>query len=155
MSQVFDVLYGNNLGSGASSDIFALSSQLLQYEQELAVWQRTLPKSIAVVAQEDINFEPTKFITMRLRVILTLRFLNLRILTHRPLLCKYLETIGTRPVDMLQLATLRQVGARSIQVCAQSALLIIRMTSWALKHQTASQQLLGAWWFTLYYGVLD
>ncbi|KAH8726755.1 fungal-specific transcription factor domain-containing protein [Phaeosphaeriaceae sp. PMI808] len=151
MSEVFDMLYGNNIGCGVPTDVFEMASILLQFEQKFFAWQRALPKCISLITGHDLVSGLDEFQVMRLRVILTLRFLNLRILTHRPLLCKYLEIIGSSEVDEHQLMILRQVGVNSIQTCVQSALLIIKMTRWALEFREDSQHLLGAWWFSLYY----
>lgn len=101
---------------------------------------------------EELTRPPMEHEVTRLRVVLTTRFLNIRILTHRPLLCKFLEIIGSAHVDVQQLTVLRQVGANSIRTCAQSAVLLIDITQWALQHSESSRQLLGAWWFSLYYG---
>jgi hypothetical protein len=152
MTDVFDVLYGSNLGCVDRVDVFETASYLLKCEQRFFSWKRDLPESIALVGPVDLEREPDEFRIMRLRVILTLRFLNLRILAHRPILCMYLESLGASHMDPMQLATLRQVGANSVQICVQSAAMIIDITSWALRHNSPPRHLLGAWWFSLYYG---
>jgi hypothetical protein len=151
MSSVFDVLYGSNVGFGGESDVFDIASRILQYEQKLTGWQHGLPETIRLISEEELAHAPADFKTTRLRVVLTSRFLNLRILTHRPLLCKYLETVGTSQVDMQQLTILRQVGANSVRLCVQSAILLIKITRWTLQYADPPRQLLGAWWFSLYY----
>ncbi|USP74127.1 hypothetical protein yc1106_01401 [Curvularia clavata] len=151
MADVLDVLYGSNLGCEDHVDVFETASCLLKCEQRFFSWQRDLPKQISLIRLEDLEQEPNEFKMMRLRIILTLRFLNLRILAHRPILCMYLENLGASPVDTLQLATLRQVGANSVRLCVQSANTILSITSWASKHNSPSRHLLGAWWFSLYY----
>ena len=151
MTDIFDVLYGSNLGCVDHVDIFENASYLLKCEQRFFVWQRDLPRSISLIGSNELEYEPNEFTITRLRVILTLRFLNLRILAHRPLLCMYLESLGASQVDPLQLATLRQVSANSVQLCVQSATMIVNITSWALKHSSPPRYLLGAWWFSLYY----
>ncbi|EUC39529.1 hypothetical protein COCMIDRAFT_111318, partial [Bipolaris oryzae ATCC 44560] len=151
MTDVLDFLYGSNLGCEDHLDVFEAASYLLRCEQKFFSWQRDLPKRISLIRPEDIEQEPNEFKVMGLRIILTLRFLNLRILAHRPILCLYLESLGASQVDPLQLATLRQVGANSVQLCVQSATTIVDITSWALKHNSPRRNLLGAWWFSLYY----
>ncbi|KAF2856839.1 hypothetical protein T440DRAFT_484936 [Plenodomus tracheiphilus IPT5] len=151
MSEVFDLLYGSNVGLGGATDVFDIASHLLQYEQKFVHWQHSLPASIPLISEEELTRPPADFGTANLRVVLTSRFLNLRILTHRPLLCKYLEIIGSSQINIQQLAILHQVGANSVRICVQSANSIIQITRWALQHADAPRQLLGAWWFSLYY----
>ena len=151
MTDILDVLYGSNLGCEDHIDVFETASYLLRCEQKFFSWQRDLPKQMSLIRIEDLEGEPNEFKIMRLRIILTLRFLNLRILAHRPILCMYLESLGASQVDPLQLATLRQVGLNSVQICVQSAITILNITSWGSKHNSPPRHLLGAWWFSLYY----
>ncbi|KAH9868545.1 hypothetical protein J1614_007617, partial [Plenodomus biglobosus] len=151
ITDILDVLYGSNVGLGGASDIFDIASHLLRYEQKFAHWRHTLPAAITLISEEELSRPPTNFKTAKLRVVLTSRYLNLRILTHRPILCKYLEIIGSSQIDVQQLTILRQVGANSVRICVQSAELIILTTRWALQHADAPRQLLGAWWSSLYY----
>jgi len=151
MSEVFDALYGSNVGLEAASDVFEIAPHLLRFEQKFAHWQHSLPAAMPLISEADLSRPPDNFEITTLRVILTSRFLNFRILTHRPLLCKYLEAIGSSQVNMQQLSILRHVGANSVRICAQSAVFIIKITQWALQHADAPRQLLGAWWFSLYY----
>ena len=153
MSDVFDVLYGSNVGFDGPKDVYEIASALLRFEQRFLEWQARLPGPLTLISDEELASPPTDFVVTRLRVVLTLRFLNFRILTHRPLLCKFLEAAGSPGVDKEQLTILRQVGANSLRICAQASTLIIRLTQWALQHsEPPSRQLLGAWWLTLYYG---
>jgi len=155
MSEVFDVLYGSNVGCQESDDIFDIASSLLRFEQKFANWQHGLPATLPLISKEELGRPPTDFTFTRLRVVLTIRFLNFCILTHRPLLCKFLETIGKAEVDVQQLTMLRQVGANSVRKCAQSAVLLVNITQWAIEHSQSSRQLLGAWWFSLYFSGLS
>lgn len=151
MSEVFDILYGSNVGLEGASDVFDIASHLLQYEQKFVEWQQTLPAAIRLLSETELDRPPDHFENAILRVVLTSRFLNLRILTHRPLLFKYLEVLGSSNVNLQQLTILRRVGANSVRTCVQSAILIIKITQWALQYADAPRQLLGAWWFSLYY----
>lgn len=153
MSEVFDVLYGSNVGFDGPKDAYEIASALLRFEQRFIEWRSLLPGPLALISEEELASPPADFSISRLRVVLTLRFLNFRILTHRPLLCKFLEAVGSPEVDRQQLVILRQVGANSLRICAEASTLIIRLTQWALQNSEGPpQQLLGAWWLTLYYG---
>jgi hypothetical protein len=153
MSEVFNVLYGSNVGFDGPTDVYEIASALLKFEQRFLEWQSRLPGPLALISEEELASPPTDFAISRLRVVLTLHFLNFRILTHRPLLCKFLEAAGSPQINRQQLMVLRQIGANSIRICEQASTLVIRLTQWALQHSEAPpQELLGAWWLTLYYG---
>jgi hypothetical protein len=151
LGEVIDVLYGNNLGCSTSENLFEIASSLLQFEQKYLSWQRSLPADLSLVEPGILNSEANGHPTMRLRVILTLRFLNLRILTHRPLLSKYLECIGNTHLATEQLAILKQLGANSVRICVDSAIKIIKLVQEVLAPPEPRRHLLGAWWFSLYY----
>ncbi len=89
---------------------------------------------------------------LRLRFILTLRYTNVRILLHRPVLVKFLEGLSN-PVDNHDFSMLQQVGAIHIQIAIKSAKEIICLVLSALQSASgrAKWGLLGAWWFSLYY----
>lgn len=146
-----DVLYGSNLGCDIPDDIFEITTHLLHFEQKFVTWQRSLPALLSLIGPETFSAGEGNQDTLRFRFILTLRFLNLRILTHRPLLCKYLELLGTGQFESPQLSLLKQVGVNSVRVCIQSALEIIELMRRALNPTESLEHLLGAWWFSLYY----
>lgn len=151
MGEVIDVLYGNNLGCDTVDNMFDLASHLIKFEQKLLAWQRTLPATLLLVQLDDLRSTTVCQANLRLRFILTVRYLNLRILTHRPVLCKYLDILGRPRPELEQLDTLRRIGASSIHICAESALDIISMMHEVLTATNPPRHLLGAWWFTLYY----
>lgn len=152
MSEVIEVLYSSNLGCDAPDNIYDVAAHLLRFEQKFFTWQRYLPAGVSLIEMENLKLGDEPRETVRLRVILTLRFLNLRILTHRTLLSKYLEAIYSAKSASQQLSALKQVGSNSLRTCAQSALHIIELMREALKPTEPPRQLLGASWFSLYYG---
>lgn len=152
MGEIVDVLYGSNLGCGVPENVFDIASHLLQFEQKFLTWQQSLPAAVSLVEPATVHSEADDQGTLRFRVILTLRFLNLRILTHRPLLSKYLEAMRSAHSASQQLPLLKQVGTNSVRTCAQSAIAIIKLMQEVLIPTNPSRHLLGAWWFSLYYG---
>lgn len=153
MYKVIDSLYGGNLGCDNGSNIFDIASCLLQTEQQLLEWQRNLPSALPIVLPSELPLWTDKDATtvLRFRVILTLRYQNLRILAHRPVLVKFLDHLASHSSDYQQLRMLQQVGVDSLQTCIQSASAIISIVS-HIVHSTGPQRgLLGAWWFSLYY----
>ncbi|PVH98235.1 hypothetical protein DM02DRAFT_531617 [Periconia macrospinosa] len=151
MGEIVDDLYESNLGCDTSDNVFDVASQLLQFEQKFLAWQHSLPPTLTLVDSNFLSLENSDQEILRYRFILTIRFLNVRILAHRPLLCKYLELLGTPRPDIQQLAVLMQVGVNSLRICAQSALMIITLMRAVLTFPDPPRHLLGAWWFSLYY----
>jgi hypothetical protein len=146
-------LYGNNLGCDASENLFDIASSLLQFEQKYIGWQHSLPASFSLIVPGDHVFEGKGEPNLRFRLILTLRFFNVRILTHRPMLSKYLELIANPHSDMQQMAILKQIGANSMRICINSAIGVIKLVREVLAPQESRPHLLGAWWFSLYYSM--
>lgn len=151
MGEVVDILYGNNLGCDDPDDMFDVAAHLLQFEQKFLAWQCSLPDNLHLVEPDMLRAGTGDQNALRFRLILTVRYLNLRILTHRPLLCKYLEFLGTAQFDSPELCLLRQVGENSVRICIESALTIIELMREVLNPSQSRRHLLGAWWFSLYY----
>lgn len=151
MGEVVDCLYDNNLGSDAIGNVFDIASDLLKFEQRFLDWQRSLPTGLSLLQPDHLRSETGDPQTLRLSFVLTTRFLNLRVLTHRPILCKYLDILGKARPDFQQLIMLRQVSANSIRICSQSASDMIKMMREVLSPPNPLRHLLGAWWFALYY----
>ncbi|CAK7215094.1 hypothetical protein SBRCBS47491_002365 [Sporothrix bragantina] len=137
-----------------------LISGILDMEHELLDWQRSLPASICLLDHEELlclDTHPDN----RLRVILTLRYHNVRILVHRPLLEYYLVRVTMRmapppsssgsPIPVLPVEPIPQASQRSFALLSSSAECIIKMVSTINDPASHKQHLLGAWWFSLYY----
>ncbi|KAJ4286514.1 hypothetical protein N0V90_013214 [Kalmusia sp. IMI 367209] len=151
MGDIIDDLYGSNLGCDTSDNMFDIASHLLKFEQKFLTWQNSLPPTLALVEPDFLQLDTSAPALLRYRFIITVRFLNARILAHRPILARYLELLGTSRPDTQQLVVLRQVGANSVRICTQSALLMIGLMRAVLSPPNPPRHLLGAWWFSLYY----
>lgn len=100
---------------------------------------------LSIWSGESIIANPFK----RLTVILTLRYLNVRVLLHRQVLVKFLGLIRNnyQPTSLLDKQLLTQFGIGSLQACLESASNII-----SIIYRTGKRSnLLGAWWFSSYY----
>jgi hypothetical protein len=124
-------------------------------------WQRTLPSHMRLVSIQDIlpdrlpaaeSSTENAWRQLRLRFILTLRYTNVRILLHRPVLVKFLEGLNN-PMENQEFSLLQQMGAIHIQIATKSAKEIISLVLNALQSASGRSKwgLLGAWWFSLYY----
>lgn len=161
MGKVLKTLYGSNLDCNTFDDVFRISSQVFQIEHKLSEVKRNLPHTMQLVNARDIQFKETLTGNLlrvtKFRVILTLRYHNTRILTHRPLLQKYLDmlshhTAGSTGSPLAE--PLRQVGVNSLRICTQSATSIVELMAHVLSSKE-NRALLGAWWFSLYYGKFE
>lgn len=76
LSEVFDVLYGSNIGFQGPNDIFDTASSLLKFEQKFANWQHGLPETLPLISMEELTRPPMEHEVTRLRVVLSTRFLN-------------------------------------------------------------------------------
>lgn len=152
MGRVLDTLYGSNLDSDTSRDVFKVASDVCQMEHQISEAQRRFPPGIRAVQLSDlISDARPPFRTLRFRLIVTLRYHNLRILTHRPLLQRYLGILRSQSEDGQQLSSLHQVGINSLHICIQSARTVIELLAHTTKSKGEDKGLQGAWWFSLYY----
>ncbi|KAL8405196.1 hypothetical protein RB594_009920 [Gaeumannomyces avenae] len=150
---VIDTLYGCNLGETAVSSTASTAnaaSSTVQIEQQLLEWESSLTPPLKIVRVEELLQGDGPELPKKLRAIITLRYHNLRILAHRPMLEQLLGVLAlSNKTDPRHDANmLWQFGARSITICFQSAEAIIGIVDTATR---SASGLLGAWWFSLYF----
>ncbi|KAL4896204.1 fungal-specific transcription factor domain-containing protein [Aspergillus ambiguus] len=157
MWNIIDILYGQNLGCDALLSVSEIVAHVFSVEQHLFSWEKCLPDSLRLVSPASIREviqEPTndfQSLSWKFRVILTLRYLNLRVLLHRPVLVRFIDACGGFQPDPQELKLLQQIGLNSMQICADSAMEIIDIVYEVVQESERGQNLLGAWWFSLYY----
>lgn len=152
MGRVLDTLYGSNLDSDTTQDVYKVASNVSLMESHVSEAQRSFPSTLQAVQLSDlVHRTRTPFLTLRFRLILTLRYHNLRILTHRPLLQRYLDILRNQSEDGQDLVSLHQVGVNSLHICMQSARAIVELLTHTTKAKGEDKGLLGAWWFSVYY----
>lgn len=122
-------------------------------EQQLFNWQSSLPSALRLVDASDVLTAGGDTLGWKFRVILSLRYHNLRILAHRPILDRFLQRMDGTDQLAHEAATLSQIGHMSKAFCLSSAQAIIEITSVCMEKngEAAMSGFLGAWWFTLYY----
>ena len=157
MWEALDVLYGQNLACGKENGVTDIVGHLLLLEQRLLNWRQSLPPSLRIVAKPSSSsgvgwpFDLTEYGSdQKLSVILTLRYLNLRLLLHRPILTRLLDYLHDSKSHQDEAVLLQQFGSSSIYQCNQTAAEIIYIVYSATK-MAKSRDLLGAFWFTNYY----
>lgn len=151
MWTVIDVLYECNI-TYPDGGVLPVASSILQIEHQLLEWQATLGPLSSLMTPAELRDDDTFSVDKRFRVILTLRYHNVRILAHRRMLDLYLSSIerGATSYDAED-SMLRQVGQRSKGICFQSASELIEIVGVLTQAGEPKRGLLGAWWFTLYY----
>lgn len=152
MWNILDLLYECNIGY-PGNNVLPITSNILQIEHQLLEWQSSLAPLFGLITPQELrNSNGNDFsLERRFRVILTLRYHNVRILAHRRMLDLYLASIERSQSYDAEDSMLKQVGYRSKGICMQSASDLIAIVHILLHSPEPKRGLLGAWWFTLYY----
>ncbi|GAT29569.1 C6 transcription factor [Aspergillus luchuensis] len=145
--------YGANLENAdlCPDDIASLKASG-ELRQMLQGWAASLPSYLHLC-------EPASSVLSqnspgnRFRVILTLRYHNLAILIHKPLLSatiRHLFRAGSAPGGSPPYLT--QLAMAEAHECVRAAQLTIEIVHCIITADSTSKNNLGAWFFTLYYG---
>lgn len=156
LGDIITQLYGSNVDFDSDISMLTLIERTLALEQRLSAWKRNLFPQLQrrpwdTFDSETISTSTWDPIFDRLSVIITLRYLNTRILLHRPVLSAFLRkracyraaTVQTEGEDPYFL----DLAEKSLQICEQCAKEIVQIVYKTSKPPT----LLGAWWFSAYY----
>ena len=153
MWKVIQLLYGGNLGSEDQTDVFDNIPNLFSLQKQLNDWKGSLPPSLTIRESQELSGNGGENLPAweRSRVVLTLRYHNVRILVHRLVLVRFLDLAGKENDDEQHIALLQQVGFNSVHICVQAASEIIGLVSLIVHSTGVQRKFLGAWWFTVYY----
>lgn len=153
MWRILDQFYGGNFGCEQPTSILDTCTRLFQMDQQLLEWKRALPPQLTLIRSQDVESVEKDVPLERFRTVLTLRFHNLRILLHRPVLVNFLDLLRQTDVDQQELSLLRQLGAGNFETCLSSSVEIVTIVYQRLKSAEKRHDYLGAWWFSLYYSM--
>lgn len=151
LGRIIDTLYGGNLGGTDQSDpTFTDVARIAEIEEKLAAWRQNLPQALQIISAADIpegGGPPSQF--WRQSIILSLRYHNTRALLHRQFAVKGLSEIwGAGPsTNRFEGDFFWNFGLASIKACSDSAIETVEIIH-KVKYRL---DLLGFWWFTLYY----
>ncbi|KAI5801062.1 fungal-specific transcription factor domain-containing protein [Pyronema domesticum] len=151
LGRIIDGLYGGNLGgTDPSEPTFTDVARIAEIEEKLAQWRQQLPQALQIVSAADIpegGGPPSQF--WRQSIILSLRYHNTRALLHRQFAVKGLSEIwGAGPsTNRFEGDFFWNFGLASIKACSDSAIETVEIIH-KVKYRS---DLLGFWWFTLYY----
>ncbi|KAF2168893.1 hypothetical protein M409DRAFT_20907 [Zasmidium cellare ATCC 36951] len=156
---ILDRLYGQNLEFDDPLPSRDVITRIFEIEGSLLDWEQSVPKTLATISANDLtDYLQAQGMTdvaeqrLKLRTILTLRYLSARLLLHRPILLRMLQDMSRSNTITSDNALLEQFGASSISASLVNATDIIELVRTATTSPSAAQRdVLGAWWFTLYY----
>ncbi|KAI5206943.1 hypothetical protein E4T38_03653 [Aureobasidium subglaciale] len=132
------------------NDLLALQASV-EFCKTLRIWSAGLPPYLGLCdPQSDILGENTR--VNRLRVILTMRYHNLSILVHRPLLSATINHLFQKDRGALDEAPyFIQLAMAEAHECIRSAESTIDIVYAVITADPTSKNNLGVWYFTLYY----
>ncbi|OQU95315.1 Fungal specific transcription factor domain-containing protein [Cladophialophora immunda] len=158
LGDIIKKLYGSNTDAGVQQTVPALLGTISQLEHKLEVWKQNLPPQLQQLPLEiqrtspdlpTLAFAP---VFDRLSIILALRYLNARILLHRPILSACLRQkhpFGPHkgPASEAHHSYLYEFANISVKICERSAVEVIDIVCKASRQAGT----LGTWWFSAYY----
>ncbi|KAH7028898.1 fungal-specific transcription factor domain-containing protein [Microdochium trichocladiopsis] len=155
--KVIASLYGHNI---EQEDIPGpeLLTRILGLEQELDQWQTTLPPALQIAppsfeeaGSPASSRSPSQQIE-KLRNIITLRYLNTKLLVMRPILTNMLQTRFMSPgVNNHDEYDHQQQNKFFTTACFGAAVESISLIHAVVTRPDLGKHMLGAWWFTLCY----
>src|ERR1700743_497753 len=157
MYQIIDTCYGQNLGLEELLPVAEIISLTLRGETQLNEWKNQILPSLNLrvcntpLCSQDLEKLETKDkVTERFNLVLSLRFHNLHILLHRPILEKLLDVHGG-VINDAETNMMHQVCISSIENCVDSAMIIISIVHTVVLSSGWRRDLLGAWNYSLFY----
>lgn len=179
MYHIIDTCYAQNLGLEESLEDSEIFSLVLKAGRQLDEWKwYLLPRlrlrvcTIPLTPQDLDRMEAKNKIFERFNLVLSLRYHNLRILLHRPVLEKILDSTNTNTYTYTNMNSnsnnsgipplsgsgrgmepnmLQQIGITSVQTCVDSAMIIISIVHTIVLQKGWRRDLLGAWNYSLFY----
>ncbi|WJG35924.1 transcriptional regulatory protein GAL4 [Fusarium oxysporum Fo47] len=153
MGTVVQKLYGQNLDEEIIEESGVQMQDMFLIEEDLNSWKMGLPEKLLL--QPWVNSgsrerpqPPYHPVFARLSVVTQLRYLNIRILLHRPVLSHLLWKRRTRSLERNREKNFREeTWNSSVMVCQDSATKIIDI----IHCMADSVDLLGAWWYSVYF----
>lgn len=146
-------IYGHNVGYEDFSET-ELITTIIQLEQDMDQWQSLLPGELRLRTSATLPTKVNNSRVEKLRIVLTLRFLNTQLLLLRPVLTNLLQVRfkrddGTRG-EQRSIGNMQKNFTAS---CFRAAVELISIIHAVITRKELGKHLLGAWWFTLYYGI--
>ncbi|KAL3446049.1 fungal-specific transcription factor domain-containing protein [Aspergillus insuetus] len=153
LSKTLDLIYDSNLGTEDKIPSYELITRVLRLRQSLEQWTLQLPTHMTLIKAADCITDIGKNPTIdRFRIILTMRYHNLRLLIHRAILLRLCELIDDcDDVHSSDTLVLQDIARSSAHITIESATEMISIARTLVESQWAQRGLLGVWWCALYY----
>jgi hypothetical protein len=154
MGRVIATLYGSNLGCGVLLPRKDMATAIFQFEQEIEEWSHSLPDSLRLISSSEMSSDLSQVpVWTKYNVILSLRCLNLQVLLYRPVLIRSIDRSAEVVVQSTVMRSMDQMEKTHIDSCLASAREIVDVVHMIVAYPKFGRHLLGAWWFSLYYGI--
>ena len=130
--------------------------RIFELEKDFRKWRQSLPESLSIFAVTEIAIttisdSPTYY-AERFRLLLTLRYINLQVLLYRPALSAALSLRMQGNSNDRLVSSWPVLQSNFVDSCVRSSEEMISILHFLTVTQRRGPQLLGAWWFSLYYG---
>ncbi|KIX97612.1 uncharacterized protein Z520_06390 [Fonsecaea multimorphosa CBS 102226] len=153
LGSVINKLYSGNIHNEPPTELVSLLPEIVLLDSRLEQWRMNLP--ITLRLDPTVSLSPrarpshsNDALPGRLNVMIHLRYLNLKILLHRPVLRVALHKLSAATSDAGDSkAFSEQLCKPSIKILAETAIELVDTVDQA----SGPVNLLGAWWFALYY----
>ncbi len=165
LGDIISQLYGSNIDADPCLSVPTMLERSIALEQKLMSWKRNLFVQLQrrpwdTLDPDGVSVSSWDPVFDRLSVIITLRYLNARILLHRPVLSAFLRKRaalyrmsgggaggGARQSEEEEDPFFHDLSDNSINICERSAMEIVQI----VYKTSRPPALLGAWWFSAYY----
>ena len=152
LGEIIRIIYGNNLNATIKSTTSFFLCETIKLENQLADWKHGLPPNLRVESLAEISSDMGDFLPVRrLQKIITMRYLNTRILLHRQIIVCFLDYVAkgfdTSPQDAVTWQLLDTFGQSSLNIATESASTLIAIIHCLIRRPN----LFPAWWFVVYY----
>ncbi|KAI5241795.1 hypothetical protein E4T42_07885 [Aureobasidium subglaciale] len=149
-------LYGANLGCDPVPTEPEMIPHMFMLEQEISQWVADLSPDLGLIYATEVASlsHAVDRAILRFKVILTLRYSNIELLVHRPFLIRALGSSAPDHNEKQPSRSMAQIGNSASQACIKAAHETISIVHTILVNESCGKDLLGAWWFTLFYAVV-
>ena len=144
-------LYNQNVTPSVDLHPNRLFSSIMEFEEHLSEWRRTLNPTVDLIPTNEINTaHPHEWKWTRPQTVMTIRFLSVRVLLYRRVIETLLDHISAPGRGTQQLEYSLPIAQTLIKACTDSAIAIIQ----TIRALGARNEMLPAWWFTVYHSLL-
>jgi hypothetical protein len=149
VGEVIERIYQKNFGPSRIWQFSKLLSEVILCEDELDHWRASIPAPFQIIksAQLVSSAASDRSLPFSLNLVLTLRYLNARILLHRAIIESFLRRKGNQ--EETEMTAVESFGKESLTISLSSSREMIELISEA---QTQGLRILTTTWFMIYYG---